>query len=138
MARITVGVVVVAEPPYAEGVGDSATLELPADDIEAVAAARRSVERLIVVILSGRPVMLDEILPEADAVIAAWLPGTEGAGIVDVLVGDVPFTGTTPFAWPRTPEDSPRTGRSACEGAVFPAGFGLDTAGTALGPAACP
>jgi beta-glucosidase len=135
---VPVGVVVVAEPPYAEGVGDSATLELPASDIAAVAAARGSVDRLIVVILSGRPVMLDEILPEADAVVAAWLPGTEGAGIVDALVGDVPFSATTPFAWPRMPEDAPRTGRGACEGAVFPVGFGLDAAGASLGAAACP
>jgi beta-glucosidase len=135
---VPVGVVVVAEPPYAEGVGDSATLDLPADDIAAVVAARRSVDRLIVVILSGRPVMLDEILPEADAVIAAWLPGTEGAGVVDVLVGDVPFSATTPFAWPITPADAPRSGRGPCEGAVFPVGFGLDAAGTSLGPAACP
>jgi beta-glucosidase len=135
---LPVGVVVVAEPPYAEGVGDSATLELPADDIAAVQDARPLVDRLVVVILSGRPVMLDEILPEADAVIAAWLPGTEGAGVVDVLVGDVPFTAATPFAWPRTPADAPRTGRGACEGAVFPVGFGLDGAGASLGPASCP
>jgi beta-glucosidase len=135
---LPVGVVVVAEPPYAEGVGDSATLELPADDIAAVQAARPLVDRLIVVILSGRPVMLDDILSEADAVVAAWLPGTEGAGVVEVLTGDATFTATTPYAWPRTPEDAPRTGRGACEGAVFPMGFGLDAAGTLLGPAACP
>lgn len=135
---LSVGVVVVAEPPYAEGVGDSATLELPAADIEAVQTARASVDRLIVVILSGRPVMLDEILPEADAVIAAWLPGTEGAGVVDLLTGDASFTATTPFTWPRTPDDAPRTGKEPCEGAVFPPGFGLDAAGAVLGPAACP
>ncbi len=134
---LSVGVVVVAEPPYAEGVGDSATLELPADDIAAVQDARPLVDRLIVVILSGRPVMLDEILPEADAVIAAWLPGTEGAGVVDLLTGDVPFTATTPFTWPRTPEDAPRAGRGPCDGAVFPVGFGLDAAGSPLGEAAC-
>ena len=72
------------------------------------------------VILSGRPVMLDAILPAADAVVAAWLPGTEGAGIADVLLGDVPFTGTTPYTWPVTPEDAPRTGKEACDGAVYP------------------
>ena len=135
--QLSVGVVVVAEPPYAEGVGDSATLELPAADILAVQEAGASVDRLIVVILSGRPVMLDAILPEADAVIAAWLPGTEGAGVVDVLMGDAPFTATTSFAWPLTPADAPRTGKDACDGAVFPAGFGLDAAGSPLGEAAC-
>ena len=54
---------------------------------------RPLVDRLIVVVLSGRPVMLDGILPTADAVVAAWLPGTEGAGVADVLLGDAPFTG---------------------------------------------
>lgn len=135
--RPPVGAVVVAEPPYAEGVGDSATLELPADDIAVVEAVRPLVDRLIVVILSGRPVMLEEILSEADAVVAAWLPGTEGAGVVDLLAGDVPFTATTPFTWPRTPEDAPRTGKEPCDGAVFPSGYGRDASGAPLGPPAC-
>ena len=74
----------------------------------------------------------------ADAVVAAWLPGTEGDGVVDVLYGDVPFEATTPFTWPRTPEDAPRTGKDPCDGAVFPRGFGLGADGTPLGPAACP
>ena len=49
-------------------------------------------DRLVVVVIAGRPVMLDEILPSADAVVAAWLPGTEGAGVVDALLGATPFT----------------------------------------------
>jgi beta-glucosidase len=81
--------------------------------------------------------MLDGILGEADAMVAAWLPGTEGAGIADVLVGDAAFRGTTPYTWPATPGDAPRTGRAACDGAVFPLGFGLDASGRPLGPAAC-
>ena len=132
------GIVVVAEPPYAEGVGDSATLELPADDLATIAAVRPHVDDLVVVILSGRPVMLDRILPVADAVVAAWLPGTEGAGIGDVLFGDRPFTATTPYTWPTTPDDAPRTGRQPCDGAVFPLGYGLDADGRAARTAACP
>lgn len=93
--------------------------------------------RLVVVILSGRPVILDRVLPTPDAVIAAWLPGTEGAGVVDVLLGDAPFSGTTPYTWPTTPEDAPRTGKAACDGAIFPLGYGLDLTGKLLGPAAC-
>ena len=57
------GIVVVAEPPYAEGKGDSATLALPADDLATIAQVRPMVDRLVVVVLSGRPVMLDAILP---------------------------------------------------------------------------
>ncbi len=135
--RAATGIVVVAEPPYAEGQGDSASLELPRADTDIVAAVRPLVDRLIVVILSGRPVMLDRLWPDADAVVAAWLPGTEGAGVADVLLGDVPFGGTTPFTWPKSPADAPRTGKEACDGAVFPLGYGLDAAGLLLGPAAC-
>ncbi len=135
-ARADVGVLVLAETPYAEGQGDSRTLALPIGNrIEAI---RSNVDRLVVVILSGRPMILDDLLPQADAVIAAWLPGTEGAGVADVLLGDAQFIGTTPFTWPATPEDAPRTGKDACEGAMFPLGYGLNTTGEALGPAACP
>ena len=136
--RVPIGIVVASEPPYAEGVGDSATLTLPSSDLEAIAALRPRVERLIVIVLSGRPVLLDEILPQADAVVAGWLPGTEGAGVVDVLYGDVPFGATTPITWPRTPDDAPRTGKGPCDGAVFPVGFGLRADGSPLGPAGCP
>lgn len=131
-----VGVLVVAEPPYAEGRGDSATLALPASDLALVAKMRPLVDRLIVVVYSGRPVMLDP-LASADAIVAAWLPGTEASGVADALLGVVPFTATTPYTWPATAADAPRTGKGACDGAVFPAGFGLDITGRALGPAAC-
>jgi beta-glucosidase len=130
------GIVVLAEPPYAEGRGDSATLELPAGDVALVGQMRPLVDHLIVVIYSGRPVLL-EALGAADAVIAAWLPGTEGTGLADVLLGDAPFTGTTPYTWPLTPADAARTGRSACDGAVYPVGYGLDAVAGPLGPAAC-
>ena len=130
---------VVAEPPYAEGQGDSATLELPRRrHSTSSTAVRPLVDRLIVVILSGRPVMLDRLLPDADAVVAAWLPGTEGAGVADVLLGDVPFGGddAVHLAEVRRPM---RRGpaRRPCDGAVFPLGYGLDASGSLLGPAAC-
>jgi beta-glucosidase len=81
--------------------------------------------------------MLDDIAGNADALVAAWLPGTEGEGLADVLLGKLPFTGTTPYTWPRSPADAPRIGKAACQGAVYPYGYGLDTTGTLLGPAAC-
>jgi beta-glucosidase len=135
--RARTGIVVLAEPPYAEGLGDSGTLALPRADVAIVGKVRPLVDRLIVVILSGRPVMLGRFWSDSDAVIAAWLPGTEGAGIADVLLGDVPFSATTPYTWPKTPDDAPRTGKEACDGAVFPRGYGLDAAGVLLGTAAC-
>ena len=86
--------------------------------------------------MSGRPVVLDDIA-SADAVVAAWLPGTEGAGLADVLLGEKPFGGTTPYTWPKTPADAPRVGKGACDGAVYPVGYGLDATGALLGPGAC-
>jgi beta-glucosidase len=137
-AKADVGIVVVAEKPYAEGVGDSATLAIPAEDVALIAKTKAHVNKLIVVIYSGRPVVLDGIAGQADALIAAWLPGTEaGSGLADVLFGDKQFTGQTPFTWPKTADDAPRYGKSACQGAVYPYGYGLDATGKLLGPAAC-
>ena len=110
---------------------------LPKADLDIVAAVRPLVDRLVVVILSGRPVMLDGLWSDADAVVAAWLPGTEGSGVADVLLGDSPFSAVTPYTWPTTPDDAPRTGKDACDGAVFPIGYGLDAAGELLGTAPC-
>ncbi len=131
-----VGIVVVAERPYAEGVGDSSTLDVPVVDIALVAKMRPLVTTLVVVVISGRPVILGDVAP-ADAIVAAWLPGTEAAGLADVLLGDEPFVGTTPYTWPKTPEDAPRVGKQPCDGAVYPVGYGLDATGKLLGPGAC-
>ena len=132
-----VGVVVVSEPPYAEGVGDSADLRLSAPVLSVVGKVRPLVDTLVVVILSGRPVILSGITDQADAVVAAWLPGTESEGIADVLLGVEPFTGRTPYTWPVAAADAPRVGKAACEGAVYPYGYGLDASGKRLGPKAC-
>ena len=134
--KADVGIVVVAERPYAEGVGDSSTLELPGGDVALIAKVRPLVKRLVVVVLSGRPMLLGDVAG-ADAVVAAWLPGTEASGLADVLLGDKPFVGTTPYTWPIAAGDAPRLGRTACDGAVYPVGFGLDATGKLLGPAAC-
>ena len=134
--RADTGIVVVAERPYAEGVGDSSTLALPNEDIAILAKLRPLVKQLVVVVISGRPVVLDDFA-SADAVVEAWLPGTEAAGLADVLLGDMPFVGTTPYTWPKTAGDAPRVGKSTCDGAVYPVGYGLDATGKLLGPPAC-
>ena len=97
--RWETGVVVVAEPPYAEGNGDDADCALPPEDLDAVREVRSRVDRLILVVLSGRPVVLDAVEEHCDAVVAAWLPGTEGTGLVDVLTGTRPFVGRLPRPW---------------------------------------
>jgi len=134
--KADVGIVVVAERPYAEGDGDSSTLTLPNQDIALIAKMRPLVTKLIVVVISGRPMILDD-LKSADAIVEAWLPGSEVTGLADVLLGDKPFVGTTPYTWPKTAADAPRVGKTACDGAVYPVGYGLDATGKLLGPAAC-
>src|SRR6266545_2849437 len=134
--KADIGIVVVAERPYAEGVGDSSTLALPSEDVALLAKVRPLVNKLIAVVLSGRP-MIHGDAASADAVVEAWLPGTEAAGLAAVLLGDKPFVGTTPYTWPKKAADAARAGKSACDGAVYPVGYGLDATGKPLGPAAC-
>jgi len=134
--KADVGIVVLAERPYAEGVGDSATLALPSEDVPLVRKVRPLVDKLVVVVMSGRPMLLSDIA-SADQIVAAWLPGTEATGLADVLLGDKPFVGTTPYTWPKTAADAPRFGKATCDGAVYPVGYGLDGTGKLLGPPAC-
>ncbi|MEZ4767982.1 MAG: glycoside hydrolase family 3 N-terminal domain-containing protein [Caldilineales bacterium] len=125
-----VGVAVVAEHPYAEGVGDSADLALPAADLAMVRRLRDSSNRLLLVVLAGRPVDITELVPLAGAVVVAWLPGTEGQGVADVLFGRYPFTGKLPYTWPRSadqlPFDFSTLPAEGPDAPLFPAGFGLE------------
>src|SRR5262249_37856258 len=77
--------VVVGEMPYAEGKGDSATLKLSSTDLDLINKAKATGKPVITVLLSGRPLILGPALDASDAFIAAWLPGTEGQGVADVL-----------------------------------------------------
>lgn len=120
-----VGIVVVGENPYAEGPGDRAELSLPAGDRELIQRMRARSQKLVVILISGRPLVITGELSQADAWVAAWLPGTEGHGISDVLFGDLPFTGKLPYTWPRAHDQLPL---GAGEGApLFPYGYGLET-----------
>lgn len=118
-----VGIAVVAEAPYAEGLGDRADLSLSPADAALVTRMRAQCQRLILIVLSGRPLIVTDQLPQVDALVAAWLPGTEGAGVADVLVGEHPFTGRLPYPWPRAMSQLPL----ALDGVdpLFPFGFGL-------------
>jgi beta-glucosidase len=96
-----VGVVVVGETPYAEGVGDvgnNHTLQLSLADRAAVDRVCAAV-RCVVLTVSGRPLDITGIVPRAAGVVASWLPGSEGAGVADVLFGDRPFAGRLPVSW---------------------------------------
>jgi len=93
-------VVVVGEPPYAEGVGDRRSLDLPAGDGALIAKAKASGAPVVTVLYSGRPLILGSALDDSQAFVAAWLPGTEGQGVADVLFGDFKPAGKLPRSWP--------------------------------------
>jgi beta-glucosidase len=101
------GIVVVGEGPYAEGVGDRDDLKLAAEDVQAINNVRKAGIPVVVVLVSGRPMVISEVLDNADAFLAAWLPGTEGQGVADVLFGDYKPTGKLSFSWPRSTEQVP-------------------------------
>ena len=127
-ATAPVGIVVLAEKPYAEGVGDSADLALSAGDVALIERVSARSQRTAVVLLSGRPLIITDTLPLADAWVAAWLPGSEGAGVADVLFGDYPFSGTLPVSWPHSVDQLPLPALLADPaGPLFPRGFGLTT-----------
>jgi len=119
-------IAVVGEAPYAEGRGDSATLSLSVRDTALLSNLRKRCDKLAVILISGRPLIITDQLAEMDALVAAWLPGTEGGGIADVIFGDKPFTGKLPYTWPRSVDQLPLDFSTLKEANVlFPFGFGL-------------
>jgi beta-glucosidase len=130
-AKADVGIVVVAEKPYAEGVGDEADPKLSQKDVVLIEQMRQRAEKVVVVMLTGRPIEITEQLPLADAWVAAWLPGTEGNGVADVLFGDYEFKGKLPFTWQRwnsqLPFDFEKLPISGCDAPLFPYDYGLTT-----------
>jgi len=120
-----VGIVVVGETPYAEGRGDREELSLTVEDTNAINNMKRAGIPLVVVLLSGRPMIINEALSQADAFVAAWLPGTEGEGITDVLFGDYKPTGKLSFTWPRSMAQVPINVGDSGYDPLFKFGFGL-------------
>jgi beta-glucosidase len=124
-AGADVGVVVVGEKPYAEFLGDREDLALDKEDLAAIANVKKAGIPVVVVVLSGRPLILGEALAQADALVAAWLPGTEGQGVADVLFGDYRPTGKLSFTWPRSMAQIPINVGDAAYDPQFSYGFGL-------------
>jgi beta-glucosidase len=130
-----VGIAVVGEFPYAEGMGDREELSLSSFDQRLIRTLREHSQKLIVIIISGRPLIITDVYQVADAWVAAWLPGTEGNGITDVLFGDYPFTGKLPYSWPRINEQLPINIHNidhtkGCDSPLFTFGYGLGKAGS--------
>lgn len=121
-----VALVVVGEEPYAEWKGDRADLALGPEDRDAIATAASSGIPVAVVLLSGRPLIIDPAT--ADAWMAAWLPGTEGGGVADVLFGDAAPSGKLSHTWPRSMAQIPiNVGDPDYETdpPLYPHGYGL-------------
>lgn len=124
--KFSYAIVVVGEPPYAETAGDSMNLTIPATGLSTIENVCGAV-RCVVVLITGRPVVIQPYLPKIGALVAAWLPGTEGQGVTDVLFGDHGFTGKLPRTWFKTVDQLPMNVGDAHYDPLFPFGFGLST-----------
>jgi hypothetical protein len=129
-----VAIVVVGEFPYAETIGDNFELTLDGYDIQAINnALSAGIDKAILVIVSGRPLIIpDDILSDFDAVVAAWLPGTEGDGVAQMLYGQYDFTGKLPFSWPRSIDQVLNGFVGDNPNVLFEFGYGLDMASTTV------
>ena len=144
--RKQLGVVVVGETPYSEGFGDvggprwafdpgDAGIPRPVKDMLISVADRAAIDKVcdaaakcVVVIVSGRPLIIEpDQLRKIDALVASWLPGSEGAGVADVLFGARPFTGKLPVTWPRTLDQEPINVGDDDYDPLYPFGHGLRT-----------
>jgi beta-glucosidase len=123
----TMGVVVIGEKPYAEGVGDRSDLSIDQEDLNAIANVKKAGIPVVVIVIAGRPMIIGNVLPQADALMAAFLPGTEGQGVADVLFGDYKPTGKLSFSWPKSMDQLPLNinGPKAKYDPLFPFGYGL-------------
>ncbi|GMN23087.1 hypothetical protein TIFTF001_040419 [Ficus carica] len=124
---ISLALVATGEFPYAESFGDDSKLEIPKEG-KGIEVMNSVAERFptLVVLISGRPLVLEpEILEKIDALVAAWLPGTEGGGIADVVFGRHEFQGRLPMTWFRNVEQLPMNGEDESCDALFRLGFGL-------------
>ncbi|KAL3642794.1 hypothetical protein CASFOL_013609 [Castilleja foliolosa] len=119
-------IVVVGEPPYAETLGDSLNLTLPERGLDIITNVCASV-KCIVVLVTGRPIVIQPYLSQIDALVAAWLPGSEGQGIADVLFGDYGFSGKLARTWFKTVDQLPMNVGDKHYDPLFPFGYGLTT-----------
>ncbi|MHC5184889.1 MAG: glycoside hydrolase family 3 N-terminal domain-containing protein [Planctomycetota bacterium] len=124
-AGYDVAIVVIGETPYAEGNGDDTDLALDSTDLNCLSRIDPGVPT-VVVLVSGRPMITTTEISNSNAFVAAWLPGTEGDGVAEVLFGDYDFTGTLPHSWPRNIGQVPINFGDASYDPLFAYGFGLD------------
>ncbi len=118
-------VVIIGETPYAEGRGDRTDLSLNKSDIDLIKKMKSYGNPVVVILISGRPMIIEPILHYADAIIAAWLPGTEGEGVSDVLFGDYAPKGLLSHTWPKDMSQVPMNYGDSTYDPLFPYGYGI-------------
>lgn len=121
-----VAIVVIGETPYAEFEGDRENLALDTVDQATIANVQASGLPIVLVIISGRPMIMTQEIDSVDAVVAAWLPGTEGDGLADVLFGDYDFQGKLSFSWPADMAQVTSGFVGDNPNVLYPFGFGLN------------
>jgi beta-glucosidase len=121
-------IVVVGEPPYAETFGDNLNLTIPAPGPSVIQSVCKSV-KCVVVLISGRPLVVEPYIGDMDAFVAAWLPGSEGQGVADALFGDYGFSGKLSRTWFKSVDQLPMNVGDKHYDPAFPFGFGLTTKG---------
>lgn len=120
-----IGILVIGETPYAEGAGDRQGLSLDQEDLTAINNFKNAGISYVIILISGRPMIITNVINDCKAFVAAWLPGTEAQGIADVLFGDYNFTGKLSHSWPRAMNQIPINYGDANYDPLFPYGFGL-------------
>ena len=121
-----VGIVVISEQPYAEGDGDRADLSITEEQKRLIKQTRQHCDQLILIIYSGRPLVIADVVDDCDTIVSAWLPGSEASALADVLYGKVPFTGKLPFGWLGDPSQVPQAQFDSID-AGWAYGHGLTT-----------
>ena len=117
-------IIVVGEDPYTEMKGDSDELFLSDKDIESIEEVKKMEIPYVVVLITGRPLIVNDIIDNSNAFLVAWLPGTEGGGVADILFGKENLSGKLSFSWPKRMEDIPCNYDNNCE-PLYPLGYGL-------------
>ena len=118
-------IAVIGEKPYSEGWGDRNSLDLSEENKKIVERVKQKNLPYIIILVSGRPMLIEDEIKDCDAFIAVWLPGTEGSGIADVIFGDYPPTGKLSMSWPRSMDQLPINIGDKIYNPLFPFGYGL-------------
>jgi beta-glucosidase len=118
-------IAVIGEKPYSEGWGDRESLDLSKEDKKILKRVNEKNLPYLIILISGRPMLIEDEIKDCDAFIAVWLPGTEGAGIADVIFGDYKPTGKLSMSWPKSMKQIPINIGDKDYDPLFSFGYGL-------------